>query len=306
MGITPTLPLHLPRQRLPDVAHVFGFRDPLGTALSLWCRRRGIPYVFEALGMFEPKLRKVRLKQILDTTVTRHVAHGAARLIAASRIECREYLARGVSAERIALRPNGFPAVPSNVPSGGFRRRLGLDANSPLVLSVGRVARGKGLELLLDAVRDLPDVHLAIVGPDDGHGMVERLRAQSVAAGLERRVHLVGAVDGGALPSAYADADVFALASRHENFGMVAAEAAAVGTPVLVTDSCGVAELLADGGALVVPYDGNEVRDGLAQLLADATLRAELSAGGRVVARAWSWDRVAELEDEILRSVVAA
>src|SRR5262249_41865797 len=109
MGMTPSLPLHLRRQRLPDVAHVFGFRDPLGTAIAAWCRRRGVPYLFEALGMFEPKLRKVRLKQIFDASIGRDVGPGAARLVAASEVERREYLAAGVPAQRTVIRPNGFP-----------------------------------------------------------------------------------------------------------------------------------------------------------------------------------------------------
>ena len=54
----------------------------------------------------------------------------------------------------------------------------------------------------------------------------------------------------------YPQADVFVLASAGESFGMVAAEAAAAGTPVIVSDRCGVAEFFDDGEALVVPYEG--------------------------------------------------
>jgi hypothetical protein len=57
MGITPTLPLALARLQRPDVVHVFGFRDPVTTGVAAWCRIAKIPYVFEPLGMFEPRLR---------------------------------------------------------------------------------------------------------------------------------------------------------------------------------------------------------------------------------------------------------
>ena len=66
MGITPTLPIALARLRRPDVVHVFGFRDPITTGTAAWCRIRRVPYVFEPLGMFEPRLRKVLLKRALD------------------------------------------------------------------------------------------------------------------------------------------------------------------------------------------------------------------------------------------------
>src|SRR6266540_7264711 len=59
MGITPTLPVALARLRRPDVVHVFGFRDPVTTGTAAWCRIARVPYVFEPLGMFQPRLRKV-------------------------------------------------------------------------------------------------------------------------------------------------------------------------------------------------------------------------------------------------------
>jgi glycosyltransferase involved in cell wall biosynthesis len=306
MGITPSLPLHLRRQPRPDVAHVFGLRDPLGTIVAAWCRLRRVPYLVEALGMYEPKLRKVRLKRALDATAVRHVARGAARLVATSDVEREEYRAGGVADGRISIRPNGFPDVADDSPRGELRQRLGLDPETPVVLSVGRIARGKGLGLVVDALRDLPSAHLAVVGPDGGHGLLPELRDRAAAQGLEGRVHFVGPVEPDRLPAVYAEADVFVLASRHENFGMVAAEAAAAGVASVVTDRCGVAELLRDRGALVVPYSQAAVGEALARLLRDADLRGSLGAGGREVAREWSWSRVASVEEEILQSVVAA
>jgi glycosyltransferase involved in cell wall biosynthesis len=306
MGITPTLPLHLRRQPRPDVAHVFGLRDPLGTVVAGWCRHHRVPYLVEALGMYQPKLRKVGLKRALDATVVRHVAQGAARLVATSDVERHEYLAGGIADGRISIRPNGFPDVSGDAPRGELRQRVGLDLDTPLVLSVGRLARGKGLELLVDAMRDLPGAHLAIVGPDAGHGLLPELEAQRTAGGLDDRVHLVGAIEPERLPAVYADGDVFVLASQHENFGMVAAEAAAAGVPSVITDRCGVGELLRDRGALVVPYSRAAVSDALARLLRDGDLRGSLGASGREVAREWSWQHVAAVEEEILQSIVAA
>src|SRR5918994_2790311 len=84
MGVAPSLPLELRRLPRPDVVHLYGFRDPLTTATALWCRARGIPYVLEPLGMFRPRLRKVRLKRALDAALGRPVAESAAAVIAAS------------------------------------------------------------------------------------------------------------------------------------------------------------------------------------------------------------------------------
>jgi glycosyltransferase involved in cell wall biosynthesis len=306
MGITPTLPLHLRSQPRPDVAHVFGFRDPVGTMVAGWCRHRRVPYLFEALGMYQPKLRKLGLKRAVDATVVRHVPGNAARFVATSDLERGEYLAGGISDARISIRPNGFPDVRDDPPRGELRQQLGLASTTPLVLSVGRIARGKGLELVVDAMSDLPEAHLAIVGPDAGHGLLPELRTQVSAKALEGRVHFVGAVDPARLPAVYGDADLFVLASQHENFGMVAAEAAAAGVACVITDRCGVAELLRDRGALVVPYSRDAIAGALARVLQDARLRQSLGASGREVAREWSWPRVAAVEEEIIRSIVPA
>src|SRR5919204_2391928 len=109
MGITPTLPLALAETPRPDVTHVFGFRDPVTTVTAAWCRIRRVPYVFEPLGMFRPRLRKIALKRALDATLYRGVARGAAAVVVASERELDDVVACGVAAERVHVRGNGFP-----------------------------------------------------------------------------------------------------------------------------------------------------------------------------------------------------
>ncbi|MER3410563.1 MAG: glycosyltransferase family 1 protein, partial [Thermoleophilia bacterium] len=78
----------------------------------------------------------------------------------------------------------------------------------------------------------------------------------------------------------------------------------ACGTPVLVSDRCGVAELFQEGEALVVPYDERAVRDALRRLAADEELRRSLAAGGRRAAERLSWERVTDLQEEIYREAI--
>ena len=300
-GLTPSLQRQLGTLPRPDVVHVFGFRDYVSTVTARWCRRDGVPYVFEPLGMFRPKLRKVLLKRGLDDTLYRAVPRGAALAIAASEVE-RQELSAVLPPERIAVRPNGFPAPQEPaVRPGPLRRRLGLDPHTPLVLSVGRIAHGKGLEQLVGAVSRLDGVQLAVVGPDDGHGLSRELLRLRDRLGSADRVHLLGPVDSPL--ELYGDADVFVLASAHENFGMVAAEAAAAGTASVITNRCGVAELLRDRGALVIEYDEGALQTALARLLADDGLRSELGQGGRAAAQELSWSNVARLQAEIYERV---
>ena len=103
----------------------------------------------------------------------------------------------------------------------------------------------------------------------------------------------------------YPQADVFVLASAGESFGIVAAEAAAAGTPVIVSDRCGIAGFFEEGEALVVPYERTAVVEAISNVLADSDLRARLARGGIAAARRTSWDHVTDLQEQIYRDVAS-
>ena len=177
--------------------------------------------------MFRPRLRKVRLKRAFDATLARGVASGAALVIVSSPREREDVVACGVDPSRVRLRGNAFPEPP---PPGRPDPLDGLvPAGAPVVLYVGRIAAEKGVEHLLEAARRLPDVHVVLAGPDDRHGTMASVRARArrtrVTAG---RIHVLPPTPGPPY-DLYRRADVFVLASGGENFGLVAAEAAAVG-----------------------------------------------------------------------------
>jgi glycosyltransferase involved in cell wall biosynthesis len=295
MGITPTLPIELARLHRPDVAHIFGFRDPITTGVAAWARLARIPYVFEPLGMFRPRLRKVALKRVLDSTLYRSVARGAAAVVVASEREREDVVACGVSPDKVHVRGNGFPEPESQVPDpGGVRHQLGIPDDAPIVLYVGRIAAGKGIDHLLAALQELPDAHLVIAGPDDRHGVAidgDRVHKLPMTEEPPRRL--------------YPQADVFVLPSEGESFGMVAAEAAAAGTPVIVSDRCGIASFFEDGEALVVPYERAAVVDAIRRVLSDDALREQLARGGPAAARRTSWDHVADVQEQIYRDVAS-
>ena len=299
MGLTPTLPLALAQLGRPDVAHVVGFRDPVGTGVAAWCRLRRIPYALEPIGMFRPRLRKKRLKQALDPLL-RAVVQGAAVVVATSELERRDLVEGGVDPERVAVRPNPFPrANPGR--SGILRGRLGLDGE-PLALYVGRLGAGKGLELLLDAIAALPDVHLALVGPSDDPSVVRRVHAAG------ERVHVLPPTTSHRPLDIYGDADVFVLASdsERENFGLAAAEAAAAGVPLVVTSKTGIAEFVDGRAGIVVQPETGAIRDAISRVLADTELAARLRAGAAEVTEELSAAHIVERQEELYRAAIRA
>ena len=291
MGITPTLPLALRRLPRPSVAHVMGFRDPVTTVVASWCRLRRVPYVFEPVGMFRPRLRKVRVKRVFDATLTRGVASGARLVIVSSPRERDDVVACGIDPARVRLRGNAFPEPPPA--SGGDPLAGVVPDGAPVVLFVGRIAAEKGVEHLVAAARRLPDAHVVLVGPDDRHGTMAAVRAAEADPATAGRIHRLPPTAGPPF-DLYRRADVFVLASGGENFGLVAAEAAAVGTPVVVSDRTGVAASFRDGEALVVPYDEAATVNAISRVLGDVALRSSLAEGALRAARRTTWDSVVD------------
>jgi glycosyltransferase involved in cell wall biosynthesis len=236
----------------------------------------------------------VALKRALDATLYRGVASGAAVVAVSWSLVADDVAAGGVPSDRIHVRGNGFPA-PYDVPAAD-RAALGIPDGAPVLLYVGRIAAGKGIEYLVAALQELPEAHLVLVGPDDRHGVT----------GLDGdRVHVVGPTDGPPL-AYYRLGDVFVLPSAGDSFGMVAAEAAAGGTPVVVTDRCGIAERFHEGEALVVPDARRAILDAVRSVLAEPALRSQLAAGGVAAAGRNSWDAVTDRQGELYELAVAS
>lgn len=303
MGVTPSLPLVLRSLPQPDVVHVFGYRDVVTTLTGAWAGIRSIPYVFEPLDMYVRRYRNLPLKRSFDRLLGERVARGAALVLAVSELERVELIEAGLDPARVVVRPNGFPA-PHTERGTILRARLGIGPEVPLVLNVGRISFKKGLDLLLEAVAGIPDVHVAIVGPDDGDGTFARLETLRARPELAGRVHLVPPFDERQPRELYGEADVFVLPSRNESFGVVAAEAAAAGTPVVVTDRCGVAALLGERAALIVPPAVEPIRAAIVRVLADPALRERLGAGGREVAQEVSWESVVGEQERLYREAI--
>jgi glycosyltransferase involved in cell wall biosynthesis len=299
------------RLRNFDVVHIFGLYDFLGPAIAEACRRRKLPYVVEPIGMFLPIVRSLWLKRIYHSLLGGRMLRGARGLVATSEQEVEELASAGVPREKILLRRNGVE-VPAALPERGkFRTLHGLSPDAKVVLFLGRLSAKKSPNLLLEAFARLParlasnDPLLVFAGPDES-GMKARLSQMAQWLGISTRVLFCGPLFDAAKWEAYADADVFVLPSQNENFGNTAAEAAAVGTPVVVTEGCGIAPLLAGVAALVVPHDVSALSRALERVLTEPDLHAQLSAGCKQVTSRLGWEEPAQEMESLYRKLVDA
>ena len=175
------------------------------------------------------------------------------------------------------------------------------------IVSVGAVVQRKGHDLLIAALAGLADLdwQCTILGSlDRDSAFVSRLRHQISEAGLSERIRFIGAADP---QSHYARADIFALPSRYEGYGMVFAEALARGLPVVALKAGAVPGTVpASAGLLVPPEDVTALREALASLITDRALRQTLSdaawAHGQGLPR---WADTARTIADVLKEVRA-
>jgi glycosyltransferase involved in cell wall biosynthesis len=132
--------------------------------------------------------------------------------------------------------------------------------------------------------------------------MEARLRKMAKDLDIEERVVFVGAVFAEEKWQAYRDADIFVLPSQNENFGNTAAEAAAIGTPVIVTENCGVAPLLAEGG-VVIPHEEGALVRALDTLLHNETLRERLGRQAMTAAAKIGWEEPVRETEALYRKL---
>ena len=275
-----------------DVAHIFGLYDLLGPAVAAACRKHATPYLVEPIGMFVPIVRNVWLKRIYHRLCGTPMLEEAAAIVATSEQEIEELASGGIPRAKIVMRRNGVEAPLSFPERGVFRIRLEIPKNAKLVLFLGRLSLKKSPELLLrafaEARKRLEEINLAFAGPDE-YGMKAKLQQMAEQMGVSHHVQFAGPLFGENKWAAYRDADVFVLPSQNENFGNTAAEAIAAGTPVIVTEQCGIAPLLANQAGLVVRHDVRELADAIVRILTDDKLRRHLQSGCAKVTQELGW-----------------
>jgi glycosyltransferase involved in cell wall biosynthesis len=181
-----------------------------------------------------------------------------------------------------------------------LRREHGLEA--PVIGYLGRLSPGKGVDLLLTALKQLQDERIPFTGMIVGSGPSEaELRSQLTELGLRERVRVLPGVPHDQAPRFYNCLDVAVVPSRtmphwKEQFGRVLVEALACGVPVVGSDSGAIPEVIAStGGGLIFPEnDARRLADCLRLLLADAPFRRRLADTGRAATTAlYSYEAVA-------------
>ena len=176
------------------------------------------------------------------------------------------------------------------------------------ILSVGSLIERKGYDLLIEALADLREFpwRLVIAGDMTRDARVtEKLKADIERFGIGDRIALVGAVATERLHELYAEADMFALASRFEGYGMVYGEAIAAGLPVVVTDVGLAKDVAGRAGLIVPPDDVPSLKEALRRMINSHETRSTMAEAAMIEAkRLPPWDKSGAQFADILERMI--
>jgi D-inositol-3-phosphate glycosyltransferase len=247
----------------------------------------------------EPKVRVIGEDQVVAE---------ADRLVANTDEETRQLV------ELYGADPRRTAAIPPGVDLARFgpgdraaaRSALGLAPDAVVVAFVGRIQRLKGPDVLLRATAEMlrrdPRLRdrlvVLVAGGPSGSGLAEPTALEELATtlGISDVLRFLPPQPGDGLVTVYRAADVVAVPSHNESFGLVALEAQACGAPVVATRVGGLPVAVGDGvsGLLVDGHSPERWADALGSVALVPERRAELAAGAVAHARAFSWDRTVD------------
>jgi glycosyltransferase involved in cell wall biosynthesis len=269
-----------------------------------------VPYLISPRGMLVRELIAQHhrlIKSAWIRLIEKRNLEQASAVHVTSAIEAAELERFGFALRRIVTVPNGVDETqpPSGRPSADI---AALAASSPLILFLGRIARVKGLERLLQAFARCATGTLAIVGADD-EGLAPRLTELARELDIAQRLRLVPRMVSGAdRELAFASAQVFVLPSISESFGNGVLEAMRRGVPVVVTRAVGAAEIVRrSGGGIVVDGEPAPIGAALERLASDPVLARRMGEEGRRhVAAHYGWPSVAQQMEAVYESISSA
>jgi glycosyltransferase involved in cell wall biosynthesis len=257
-----------------DLAHIHATRDLISLPVAVMSYRRNVPYVLQCHGMIDPSSK--RLAALIDSVWTRSVLRRASAILALTQreeIDVRAVARRpSLAIERIT---NGLPR--SETPTGTSRR-------ADTVLFLARLQTRKKplafVEMAAELVRRGVNAFYVMAGPDEG--MASAVRDSIDYHSLAKRFTFLGSQTPKQVKELFGEATIYVLPAIDEPFPMTVIEAMSAATPVVITTSCGLADMVTEYEAgIVCAPDVAELATAVEQLLDDPIARARMGRNGR-------------------------
>lgn len=244
-----------------DIVHLHSFRSYQNNVVSKYAKEFNVPYIVQPHGSLPRIVGKKGLKRLYDVTWGNKILQYAERIIALTSMEAEQAIKMRVEENKICIIANGIDLSQweNASPQGRFRAQYNIPSSMHVILYLGRLHPIKGVDLLVRAFgivsKEREDCILVIVGPD--YGSLSELEEITKKLNLCGKVLFTGPLYGRDKSAVYYDSDIYVLPSHYEAFPMTVLEAWAFKKPVIVTDNCGIKDLVQDSGLVVQPnpYD---------------------------------------------------
>lgn len=281
-----------------DIIHLMSHWTLINVIVYFFARKLNKPYTFCPAGALNIYGRSSLLKKLYNHFIGKSIIKNASRCIAITLLEKKYFLEFGVKNNLISVIPNGIDKnefYPNLEASKNFKKKFGLQ-KVPFILFVGRLNQIKGPDLLLKAyiklLHDFPKINMVFAGPDDGLG--DQLGEEIKKKSIEQKVLLIGYIGEKDKVGAYTGAEFLVVPSRLEAMSIVALEAGACGTPVLLTTECGFDEVK-EVGCKVVKPNVDDLYKGMHNMLSSSHKLNCIGSNFRnLILNHYSWKNTAE------------
>jgi glycosyltransferase involved in cell wall biosynthesis len=292
-----------------DLLHVHAIFSYASTAAMAIARNRGVPYMVRPLGQLcEWSLQQsARKKQIYLNAIERANLNQAQALHFTAEQEQQQ-------ASKLNLKPPNFIlphgiSLPMSVPDARhqLRQLLNVPEDEPVILFMSRLHAKKGLNYLIPALGKLRNQRFTFVlagkGSLEYEAEIDKLLA---SAGIEQRTYRSGFVEGQTKDLLLQGADLFALTSYSENFGVAVLEAMVVGLPVLVTPGVALASVVEQYQlGYVAELDVAAIATSLQHYLDHPQTTKDMGDRARqLVGEKYSWERNASQLSEVYTAIL--
>lgn len=272
-------------------AHYF---FPDGVAAALIGQMLDLPVVITARGTDINLIPRYRFPRWL----IQRAARRSAGMITVCNALKEAMVEMGIPEERIRVLRNGVDLARFR-PLDHEEARRELSLEGTVILSVGHLIERKGHHLVIEALPDLPDATLLVVGEGPEREYLERL---TVTLGVKERVRFIGAVRQDELALYYSAADALVLASSREGMANVLLESIACGTPVVASPVWGTPEVVAapEAGELASELSPKALAEAVHRLMA----RRPSRDATRRYAEGFSWDSTTQGQLQLFREIL--
>jgi len=225
--------------------------------------------------------------------------------IALSELDKQKFMKIGIPEKKIEIIPNFINIKEFRMKSNrtSFLKKYGLNPKNKTILCLGRIHKSKGLQYVVEAVKDL-DVNLIIAGRDVG--FVDVLKRKISDLKIGGRVKIIGEVSSKNRLKCYANCDIFILFSQWEGFGIVMIEAMAAGLPVIVSDRGPLPTIVKDGkNGLVAKFpDVRSLKEKISMLIRDKKLYDKIKLNEKRFVKRFDTEKVVKRIEELYGKAV--